>query len=65
MAGKVVTRANLMSEIARLSSLVGKFEREHKALSPLLRPAHQAAIDSLKKQIEECSRAVRGLVHRM
>jgi len=62
---KSVTKANLLSEIARLSSLVGKFEREHKALSPLMRPAHQAAIDSLKQQIEECSRAVRNLGHRM
>ena len=62
---KTVTRANLMAEIARLSSLVGKFEREHKALSPLLRPAHQAAIDSLKRQIEDCSRKVRNLKHVM
>jgi hypothetical protein len=62
---KSVTKANLLSEIARLSSLVGKFEREHKALSPLMRPAHQAAIDSLKLQIEECSRKVRNLGHRM
>lgn len=55
---KAVTKAQWLSRIADLSAKIGKFEREHKALHPGMKPAHLAAIEALKQQLQECSRKI-------
>jgi len=57
----MASKAELLVRMQRLSEGIGKFEREHKALPPTMKPAHLAAIESLKKQLEECSRAISKL----
>lgn len=54
-------RARLMAESQRLSSKVGQFEREHKALNPCMKPAHLAQIDKLKEQLEAIGRQLTSM----